>query len=103
MTTSLDSNTQHIFGEVVSVLEQHLSLEGVEVTPASDLANDLGAESLEVTEVIMGIEDRFGVVISVKDADRLKTVGDLVNFIKSFQSPENSQVNTAGLRTDTIA
>ena len=58
-------------------LDMHLS----QVTEEANLVADLGADSLDMVEVIMAVEDEFEVEILDTDAARLHTVGDFVNFV----------------------
>ena len=78
-------------GEVVSdVLEKvskiivdRLGVDESEVTLEASFKDDLGADSLDVVELVMELEDEFGMEISDDDAENISTVGDAVNYIKS--------------------
>ena len=78
-------------GEVVSdVLEKvskiivdRLGVDESEVTLEASFKDDLGADSLDVVELVMELEDEFGMEISDDDAEKISTVGDAVNYIKS--------------------
>ena len=52
------------------------------VTLESSFVNDLGADSLDIVEFVMELEDAFDVSISDEDAQKMQTVGDVVNYIK---------------------
>jgi len=55
------------------------------VTPEARFVEDLGADSLETVELIMGLEDRFGVSISDEDAEKIRTVQAAVDYIGAKQ------------------
>ncbi len=52
------------------------------VTPEKDFVHDLGADSLDVVELVMALEEEFGIEIPEEDAEKIKTVGDAINYIK---------------------
>lgn len=49
---------------------------------------DLGADSLDIVELIMAIEDEFGIQVSDEEAEKAKTVGDVVNYISTLVEEE---------------
>ncbi len=57
-----------------------------EVVPQAKFIDDLGADSLDIVEMIMALEEEFDVEISDEEAEKLATVGDAVEFIKSKAS-----------------
>jgi len=52
------------------------------ITPEKDFVQDLGADSLDVVELVMALEEEFGIEIPEEDAEKIKTVGDAINYIK---------------------
>lgn len=70
--------------KVKAVITDVLNVEPAGVTEDSSFIDDLGADSLDVTQIIMGIEEAFDVDFDVDevDIDRIRTVGDLVELIK---------------------
>lgn len=60
-----------------------LSVDPMEITEGTTFLEDLGADSLDVYQIIMGIEDAFGIEIPAKKAERIVTVGEAVELIKS--------------------
>ena len=69
--------------KVVKIVAEKLSIDEKSVTVASRFQEDLGADSLDVVELLMEIEEEFGVSISDEDSEKLVTVGDAVRFISN--------------------
>jgi len=69
--------------EVIDIVVEQLGVDKSEVTPAKLFVEDLNADSLDLTELIMTFEERFGCEISEEDAEKLKSVGDVINYIKN--------------------
>jgi acyl carrier protein len=68
--------------EVKDVVVENLGCASTEVTETSHFSNDLGADSLDAVELIMALEEKFGVEIPDADAEKIQTVGQAVEFIK---------------------
>ena len=64
------------------IITEQLNLEGVEVTEASNFIDDLGADSLDLFELVMALEEEFGVEIPSEDLEKIATVGDVMNYMK---------------------
>ena len=71
------------FEKVREIIVETLSCELDKVTMEARLADDLGADSLAAVELSMALEEAFDVTISDEDLPNMKTVGDLVNFIRA--------------------
>ena len=71
------------FEKMREIIPENLSCELDKVTMEADLADDLGADSLAAVELSMALEDEFGVAIDDEDLPKLKTVGDLANYISA--------------------
>lgn len=69
--------------KVIETVTKQLNVAEDKVTMDSKFVEDLGADSLDVVELTMAIEDEFGVTVSDQDAEKLVTVGDVVKFIES--------------------
>ncbi len=69
--------------EVIDIVVEQLGVDKSEVTPSKLFVEDLNADSLDLTELIMTFEERFGCEISEEDAEKLKSVGDVINYIKA--------------------
>ncbi len=73
---------QDVFEKVKKIIVEQLSAEEAEVTPAASFIDDLGADSLDIVELIMALEEEFGVEIPDEDAEKITTVGDAVKYIQ---------------------
>ncbi|MEN9782623.1 MAG: acyl carrier protein [Pseudomonadota bacterium] len=74
-------NESHIEERVRKVVTDQLGIEKREIR-SDETLNDLGADSLDVVELIMALEEEFGIEIPDNEAEKLKTVGDVVSYIK---------------------
>lgn len=68
--------------EVIDIIVEQLGVDAADVTLGKSFVEDLNADSLDLTELIMTFEERFGFEISEEDAEKLKTVGDVVSYIE---------------------
>ncbi len=73
------------FEDVKAVIIEKLGADPEKITMEASFVDDLGADSLETVELIMGLEDKFGLTIADEDAEKIRTVGDAVKFIESKQ------------------
>jgi acyl carrier protein len=69
------------FETIKGLLVEQLGVEGDQVTDAASFADDLNADSLDLVELIMEMEDRFKVQIPDEDAENIRTVGDAVDYV----------------------
>jgi acyl carrier protein len=77
----MDSKT--VEAKVIKIVAEKLNIEEKNCSAASRFQEDLGADSLDIVELLMEIEEEFGVSISDEESEKLKTVGDAVKFIGS--------------------
>lgn len=70
------------FEKVKSVIVDQLGVDEDDVTMDANFVDDLGADSLDIVELIMGLETEFDIEIPDEDAEKIATVGDAVNYIK---------------------
>ena len=71
-----------MFEKLAAVIREQLNLEDVEITEKSNFKDDLGADSLDLFELVMSLEEEFGVEIPSEDLEKIATVGDVVNYLK---------------------
>ncbi len=74
--------------KVIDIIVEQLGVDREEVTLEKSFVEDLNADSLDLTELIMEFEASFGLEIPQPDVDKLKTVGDVVRYLDQFQSKE---------------
>lgn len=72
-----------VFQDVKAIIVDQLGVDADSVTKESRFREDLEADSLDIVELIMAFEDKFGGEISDEDAQSITTVGDVVKFIES--------------------
>lgn len=72
-----------VFEKLQTIFADQLGLEESEIKMESLMADDLGADSLDVIDLLMSIEDEFAVEIPDEEIENLKTVGDLVKYIEA--------------------
>ncbi|MBB6735533.1 acyl carrier protein [Cohnella zeiphila] len=72
-----------VYERVKRIVVERLGVEEAEVTSEANFKDDLGADSLDVVELVMELEDEFDLEISDEDAEKITTVGEVVNYIQS--------------------
>ena len=72
-----------IFDKVREILVEQLGVKPEEVTMEASFQDDLGADSLDVVELVMALEEEFDLKIPDEDAEKITTVGEAVEYIKS--------------------
>ena len=65
-----------------SIIAEQLNIDASEITLESSFKDDLNADSLDLFEMVMALEDNYGVEIPSEDVEKLLTVGDVVNYLK---------------------
>lgn len=75
--------TQEIQDKVIEIVCKQLGVDKSKVTLETSFVNDLGADSLDTVELVMEIEDAFGLSIPDEDAEKIQTVGDAVKYIEN--------------------
>ena len=68
---------------VKEIIAKELEVELKQLTTEAKFIEDLGADSLDIVELVMALEEEFGLEIPDEEADKLKTVGDAMNYLKS--------------------
>ncbi len=74
-----------IFDTVKKLIADQLSVDENEITETSSIQDDLGADSLDVVDLVMALEDEFNIEIPEDQVENIKTVGDIVKYIEDKQ------------------
>lgn len=71
------------FEKIKNIISEQLSIDSEDITMESSFIDDLGADSLDIVELIMALETEFDIEIPDEDAEKISTVGDVVEYIKA--------------------
>ncbi|NPV73276.1 MAG: acyl carrier protein [Pelotomaculum sp.] len=74
-----------VFDRVKSIIVEQLGVEEDEVKMESSFVDDLGADSLDIVELVMALEEEFDLEIPDEDAEKIRTVGEAVKYIQDHQ------------------
>jgi acyl carrier protein len=83
----IPAETSAVFAVLQQGLAKRLRLSAEDITASSRLTEDLGVDSLTAVELLIEVEDRFGVIVTDADAGRLSTVGEAAELIAGRMSP----------------
>lgn len=72
--------------KVRQIIGEHLGVDDKELTPNASFVEDLGADSLDIVELVMEFEDKFDIEINDDDADKFKTVKDAIDYLATHVS-----------------
>ena len=75
-------SSEEIFERVKAIIVEQLGVTDTSVTMEASFIDDLGADSLDIVELVMAIEEEFDIEIPDSDAEKVVTVGDVVDYIK---------------------
>lgn len=69
--------------KLIAIIEEQLNVEGMEITEETNFKNDMQADSLDLFEMAMAIEEEFGVEIPSEDLENITTVGSVIEYLKA--------------------
>jgi acyl carrier protein len=91
---AINSNRTNFMAEksieekVKDIIVEQLGVNPEQVTPQASFIEDLGADSLDIVELVMAFEEEFGVEVPDEDAEKLQTVGDVIKYIEDKSSKQ---------------
>ena len=86
-----------LFEEIKQVVSEQLGVKSEEIKPTASFRDDLGADSLDAVELIMALEEKFGIEIPDADAEAMLTVNDAIKYIENkINKPQNIEENIGG-------
>src|SRR5438046_9968982 len=82
--------------KVRDIIVEQLGVNPEQVTPTASFIEDLGADTLDIVELVMAFEEEFSVEVPDEDAEKLQTVGDVIKYIEDKSSkPESAEQSAA--------
>ncbi|MCI8993452.1 MAG: acyl carrier protein [Eubacterium sp.] len=69
--------------QIAEIIKKELAMEDAEITMETSFKDDLNADSLDLVELVMGLEEKYNTEIEQDDLENIATVGDLVEYLKS--------------------
>jgi len=76
--------------KVKQIIVEQLGVEESEVTPTAHFVDDLGADSLDIVELVMAFEEAFEIEIPDEDAEKIQTVKDAIEYVQAHVKPSKS-------------
>jgi len=76
-------NNEEMMGKIKSIIYEQLGVDKENIGLSSEIAKDLGADSLDIVELVMALEDEFDINIPDEDASEIRTVQDVIDYIKA--------------------
>ena len=73
-------------GKIKDIIVEQLGVEAGQVNPEAKMIEDLGADSLDAVELVMAIEEEFGIEVPDEEAEKLTSVGDIIGYVKKVSS-----------------
>jgi len=72
--------------KIIEIISKQLRAEADQITPGTGIMEDLGADSLDIVELLITIEDEFNIKVPDEDVPNLKTVGDIIGYVESHKA-----------------
>lgn len=82
---------QEIEDKVISIVSEQMGINKAEITREVSFINDLNADSLDIVELVMELEDSFETQIPDEEAEKIKTVGQAIDYIVAHQGQQQQQ------------
>ncbi|RVZ88607.1 acyl carrier protein [Helicobacter pylori] len=79
---TFNTNDTNLFETIQAVIAEQLEIDVSQVTPEAKFVKDLGVDSLDIVELIMALEERFGIEIFDEQAEKIVNVGDVMRYIE---------------------
>ncbi len=70
---------------IKEIVSENLGVDAAQITEESSFKDDLGADSLDIFEMVMALEDEYEIEIPTKDLEKITTVGDVINYINEHK------------------
>ncbi len=80
------ANLENLEDKVINIVSEQLSVSKDEITLTSNFIDDLKADSLDLVELVMEFEDEFGITVPDDDYEKIRTVGDAIEYIREKAS-----------------
>ena len=80
---SSDINVEEVEAKVIEIVSEQMGVDKGEISRDTSFINDLNADSLDIVELVMALEEEFGISIPDEEAENIRTVGDAVTYITS--------------------
>jgi Acyl carrier protein len=90
----VQAKSERIKSVIINIISKQFSIDSSEITERTDIPDDLGADSLDVVEILMEIEDELGVCIPDSDVLELKTIENVVSYLSQRVSESDPVLNT---------
>ncbi len=90
----MSDRNQEIHDRIIEIVAEKMDKPKEEITPEKSIVNDLGADSLDVVELVMDIEDEFDLSVPEEEAQKLQTVGDAIKYVQEHAGQKKEGKDT---------